>query len=202
MSHFIGLVFADASTNYEELLAPYNEQDEDYCEFQDRTDEVRERWEKLPELDASTYDDGTPNNSPCDKAHYPTIDDLAKHWFGYRKNDEGKWGATYNPNAKWDWYSEGGRWKGFIKTKDGEDCDACTFNEVDWDIMLKEENLPFCFVTAGGEWREKGNMGWWAMVSNEKGGNAWQKELTDYVQTLRNEGYADRVYVTAVDFHI
>lgn len=205
MSHFIGLVFHDCDTNYEDLLAPFNEQDEHYFSFQDRTDEVKERWEKLPDNDFS--EDGTPNHYFCDKAHYPTIDDLAEHWFGYHKNVEGKWGANYNPNAKWDWYVEGGRWKGFIKTADdgdyeGQRLDHAPFTEIDWDYMLKDENVPFNIVTAGGEWKERGDMGWWGIVANEKPDDAWHNEVRNYVNTIRNEGYADRVWVEAIDFHI
>lgn len=207
MSHFIGLVFHDCDTDLESLLAPFNEQDENYFQFIDRTNKVMETWEKLPEHDFPTYDDGTPNNYPCDKAHYPTIDSLAKDWFGYEKNVEGKWGYKGNPNAKWDWYAEGGRWEGFIKTlKDseweGEGYDCVQFNDIDWDYMLADENIPFNIVTAGGEWKESGDVGWWGMVENKKPEDAWHNEVRNYVQTIRNEGYADRVWVEAIDFHI
>ena len=49
MSHFIGLVFLRPSDDLDEVLAPFNEQDEEFMEFVDKTDEVKEAWEKIPE---------------------------------------------------------------------------------------------------------------------------------------------------------
>lgn len=49
MSHFIGLVFLRPDADLEETLAPFNEQDEEYMEFVDKTDEVKDEWEKVPE---------------------------------------------------------------------------------------------------------------------------------------------------------
>ena len=44
MSHFIGLVFLRPGDDLENVLAPFNEQDEEYMEFVDKTDEVKEKW--------------------------------------------------------------------------------------------------------------------------------------------------------------
>ena len=51
MSHFIGLVFLRPSDNLDldDVLAPFNEQDETYKEFVDKTDEVIAEWEKVPD---------------------------------------------------------------------------------------------------------------------------------------------------------
>jgi hypothetical protein len=49
MSHFIGLVFLRPEDSLEDVLAPFNEQDETYMEFVDKTDEVKAEFEKLPE---------------------------------------------------------------------------------------------------------------------------------------------------------
>ena len=43
-----------------------------------------------------------------------------KEWTDYEKDENGKYGFWGNPNAKWDWYTMGGRWTGFFKIKD--DC--------------------------------------------------------------------------------
>ena len=208
MSHFIGLVFVDQYNNYEEMLEPFNEQNEDYYQFEDCTDEVTERWNTLPDLDAE------PTSHPCDKAHYPTIQDLAKHWYGYRivKDDDGneRYGYNHNPNAKWDWYSEGGRWNGYLPTKEGTRTDADLVSEIDWDKFIAEHNAPFCFVDTECEWHEKAEMGWWAQTWNEKEPADWDKEFKDYVQSLLNEDdrdengvpYADGCMVYAIDFHI
>jgi len=44
-------------------------------------------------------------------------EEAVEGWFGYNKNDEGKYFNHTNPNSKWDWYVVGGRWAGFFKVK-------------------------------------------------------------------------------------
>lgn len=50
---------------------------------------------------------------------YPSFEDFMKGWHGHDSRDEkmNRYGYWRNPNAKWDWYSVGGRWKGFFKLK-------------------------------------------------------------------------------------
>ena len=68
-------------------------------------------------------------------------------------------------------------------------------HELDMDYLL--EHTPFCFVTEDGEWREKGEMGWWGSVSNEKPEDSWKQQFVDYVKSLD-----ENCLVTVVDFHI
>lgn len=105
MSHFIVAVFHNPGENYEHLLAPYDEQNEEYFEFkptEESNAEIMETFEK-------------------EKKGYKNFDDFMERYYGYEKNDDGIWGYMYNPNAKWDWWQEGGRWNGFFKTQDGDD---------------------------------------------------------------------------------
>lgn len=44
-----------------------------------------------------------------------------------------------NPNAKWDWWVEGGRWDGWLVKKNGEKCNRCLAKELDFDGMRKAE---------------------------------------------------------------
>ena len=70
MSHFIGLVFVNTDeTNVDVLLEPFDEQtdDENYCVFEDCTDEIQEKFDNLPEKDDRLDDDGKPWPYPCDK---------------------------------------------------------------------------------------------------------------------------------------
>ena len=53
---------------------------------------------------------------------------------GYRLDDKGLFYLT-NPNAKWDWWVEGGRWDGWLMTKDGKHCNRCKVKELDFDGM-------------------------------------------------------------------
>lgn len=265
MSHFIGLVFLRPSDDLEEVLAPFNEQDEAFMEFVDKTDEVKEKWEKIPETCPSEgtfteeidrtdmvneiWDEAedvfppekedalwrpytkdkypTPADIAKDKGYkvvpdetkrdgvrfvqeyeakweyepnkekYPTIDKLAKDYFGYRKVN-GKYGYMSNPNAKYDWYSEGGRWSGYLTNKEGKTTNCELLTEVDWD----KTDTPFCFVNDNGEWIERGQMGWFAMVANEKKKETWEEEFKSYVQSLLNDKEASEIEVYAIDYHI
>lgn len=47
-----------------------------------------------------------------------TFEEYALDYCGYRE-ENGKYGYFYNPDAKWDWYSIGGRWNGMLRLKDG-----------------------------------------------------------------------------------
>jgi hypothetical protein len=53
------------------------------------------------------------------KQLYTTFESYMKNWCGEEPDENGRYGYYYNPNAKWDWYSMGGRWSGFFKLKDG-----------------------------------------------------------------------------------
>lgn len=44
-----------------------------------------------------------------------------------------------NPEAKWDWWVEGGRWDKWLVKKDGTRCNRCLVKEVDFDGMRKAE---------------------------------------------------------------
>lgn len=145
----------------------------------------------------------------------------SNHW---RKDENGVWAvySEYNPDSKWDWYVVGGRWRNSIKTKDGEFVDSCKFGEIDFEPypedayedgedwlgnpckQLKEGlewhyskgDMPFCLVIDG-VWYERGEMGWFACVSNEKSKEDWDGE----VEALLNNIPADSM-VYNVDFHI
>ena len=265
MSHFIGLVFLRPNDDLEDVLAPFNEQDETFMEFVDKTDEVKKKWEEIPatcpnegtsieEIDRtdlineiwdkaedtlSPEDEGafwkpyTKNKYPTSadiakdkeyevvpdetkrngvrfvqkvtrnweyepsKEKFHTIDEFARAYFSYRKVN-GKYGYMDNPNAKYDWYSEGGRWSGYLTNKEGNTTDCDLLTEIDWE----KTDVPFCFVNDNGEWIERGQMGWFAMVANEKKKSTWEEEFKSYVQSLLNDEQASEIEVYAIDFHI
>jgi hypothetical protein len=147
-------------------------------------------------------------------------------WNGnqWRKDENGVWAiySTYNPNSKWDWYTEGGRWSKSIKTKSGEFVDSCLFGEIDfepypddayedatdlwgkpykklkdgYEYHYTKDDIPFC-VIIDGIWYERGEMGWWACVSNEKDSKEWNNEVENLFANIP----ADSM-VYNVDFHI
>jgi hypothetical protein len=79
--------------------------------------------------------------------------------------------TTRNPKSKWDWWTEGGRWDDWA---DGRVV-----------VPVSEaagRQTPFAIVTPDGEWRERGEMGWFAMVSNEKNQEAWANEVRELIE--------------------
>jgi hypothetical protein len=104
MSHFTVMVIGD---NPEEQLAPYQENNmgdcpEEFLEFEDETESLKSDWESMSEEDKSGYED---------------FESFVRE-DGYDEH-EGKFGYWTNKNCKWDWYSLGGRWTGFLRMKPG-----------------------------------------------------------------------------------
>jgi hypothetical protein len=132
--------------------------------------------------------------------------------------------SKYNPDSKFDWYTDGGRWASSIKTKSGEHVDQCLLGEIDWtdfkpeDYEKKEKtdwlgkkykalkesvrwhytenNLPFN-VVIDGKWYEKGEMGWWGITSNEMSEEEWNKKFFELIKNL-----PENAEVHNIDFHI
>ena len=100
--------------------------------------------------------------------------------------------SIYNPNSKWNWYTIGGRFNNYLKTLSGKTTNEDYVSKIDW-----EDILPFAFVTPIGEWHERGKMGWWACVSNEKSHDNWEAEFKEFLGSLDED-----TIVTVVDCHI
>ena len=130
MSHFTVMVFGE---NVEEKMDPYWELDlsqkemKEDCRssFEDKTEEVKRRFEKeiqemviLPNgKRVFSWEDK--NNEAVETVKTKTSEiykdwkEFAKEWFGYVVDGD-RCGYYYNQDAKWDWYSVGGRWRGFF----------------------------------------------------------------------------------------
>jgi len=119
MSHYTVLVIGN---NVEEQLWPFWELDlsQEEAERDARSvfvSEIKdiEKEEKFSEFLNKEKDYIEKNN-----IKYDSVTEWIKDWFGYVYNSElQSWGYYHNPNAKWDWYSIGGRWSGFFILKDG-----------------------------------------------------------------------------------
>lgn len=212
MSHFIGLCFGEF---WEANLDYYDENSEvdEYVRYtkEEAIDEVKQeratRYENAVRALGNselTEDSRKYYQDIVDKGLFISYEDAweqAKNW-GYKVDSKENLVTTYNPNSKWDWYSVGGRWNNYIylKEKDPEgnpiQVNQAYFDEIDWDYML-EHKIPFCFVDEDGEWHERGEMGWWACVTNEKPESDWNQMFREYVQSIDAN-----CLVTAVDFHI
>lgn len=212
MSHFIGLCFGE---DWESNLEFYDEslEVEKYVKYT-----KDEAIDKVKQNHAQAYEsaieylhkyDVTESRkeyfqSVIDKGLFISYEDAwkaAKDW-GYDIDENENLVTTYNPNSKWDWYSIGGRWNNYIYLKE-KDLEGNTirvnqayFNEIDWEYMM-EHQTPFCFVDLDGEWNERGEIGWWACVNNEKPESDWNQMFREYIQSID-----ENCLVTAVDFHI
>lgn len=147
MSHFTVIVVGE---NLEEQMSAYAEEgyDEKYAEFTDVEDDSLEEY-KNEEADIVELKDGSvysvyeeqfyfkkagsfekevryPEDSIQRKGKYTeiysTFEDFMEKWHGYKQRDEEKnrYGYWSNPNAKYDYYTVGGRWSGFFKQKNKE----------------------------------------------------------------------------------
>lgn len=138
--------------------------------------------------------------------------------FGYCEihEDGSLWKTTNEGNSKWDWYQQGGRYRGRLKLKEPKEdaplysgwqyredndyerlkmegyCDQALAGEV----SNLDDFVPFAIVKDG-EWHERGEMGWWCCVSNEKAEETWSKE----VKALLADLPADTL-LTVIDCHI
>lgn len=195
MSHFIGLAFGD---NVESNLEAYDEnlEIEPYVKYT--------REEAIAEARSQIASGHYWSNAEMTKEVIEAMSDdeefyqYALKMWGYTPNEDGDLLSTYNPNSKWDWYTEGGRWRGYLPTKYGYNADNCVVGDVDWGKYFENnQSGPFCFITEDGEWHETAKMGWWGMTADDKNENDWREEFETYLKSLDPE-----TEITAIDFHI
>lgn len=188
MSHFTVLVFAENEQELDTRLAPFNEQDDKYMVFEDHTDDAKVEYE------TGGYDSGHGEHHEF-RRDYATFEAFCSDWKGYRQADSGRWGWFCNPNAKWDWWVIGGRWPDILAGKD-----VAIVRRV-LTMRGKNNGLPtFALLDSAGVWHERGEMGWWACVSNEKPRDEWSVEFWKIIEAEAEKNPEQRVYVT--DCHI
>ena len=136
-------------------------------------------------------------------------------------HEDGSVWHTYNDDAKWDWYQMGGRYAGRLKLKDisknaplfyPEYSEYYSMKELNYLKQLKAEgycdqarvkdvsNLSGigCFaVVKDGKWYERGKMGWWSVVTDEKDKDAWGEEVKLLLASLSPD-----TLLTMYDCHI
>lgn len=108
----------DMSETLEAMLAPFEESPKagsPFLVFDDRHVEARVEYEtgKTTQTRGSTPTNMQETEVPFTDV-YPTFAEFAKDYHGYEPHPETKrYGRWHNPNAKWDWWTIGGRWTGF-----------------------------------------------------------------------------------------
>lgn len=217
MSHFCVYVFTKKNgRDVEELLRPYDENIV-YAPYVEYTKEqaivkVRKDIEEYKNglyakylADPKKYEEECHNDAHLDyiKNEFPkklkwTDEQCYEYEKQYFDNDmideNGNLLSTYNPNSKWDWYDDnGGRWSGCLINNAGRGVSSGNANEINWE----KTSIPFAFVDPIGRWFERGKMGWWAIVSDEKEHDNWDLEFKNFLKTLD-----DDTLVTVVDCHI
>ena len=111
--------------------------------------------------------------------------------------------------GKWDWYQLGGRWTGYFSLKPGTKgvtgapglmTAPATGGRVDQarkkDIDLSDISIPFAICTKDG-WAERGKMGWFGTVTDEKDSEDWEKQARQII-----ENASDDSLFSLYDLHI
>ncbi len=217
--------------------------------------------------------------APCEV--YGSMREYMEDWHGYGDDhidENGRFGRWTNPNAKWDWWTVGGRWGGSLTTKGGSKVNSWMWGGIDIDAMrskaerdarrifavlsltIGDAELPdswasirdrssdinaareefntnaavvrlsenkeflwdqpywievyrngldsyvaqerakatqFFAILKDGVWHERGEMGWFGFVSNEKETDRWNEEYASILESIKPEQF-----VTVVDCHI
>ena len=183
---------------------------------------VRDAYWKLPEDERTDA-----KWKELTKEHSDLVDKLeAAHPLNGKpdpKCDEchgsGTYESQYNPDSKWDWYEVGGRWGGYFQLKAGAESEqvlSAHYSETEDDVLKRQQEnksdvakvMDIDFETMGdkivpfailhnGHWYERGSMGWWGMVSDEKDEDEWKTKVMELLKGLDPE-----VELSAVDCHI
>jgi len=188
MSHFAVLVVGE---DIAKQLQPYHEFectgiDDQYVQEIDVTEECKKHG-----LDWYGLEDKTVTNEA-------QIDRKNKHKYGFaiidNKGNLVKAVNRTNPNKKWDWWTIGGRWSDYFLLKDGTRASYGLKKEIDFAETMKVCTFA---VVKESQWYEKGEMGWWAIVNNQKDLDVWRKEFHSLIENLSEE-----TLLTIVDCHI
>ena len=167
MSHFVVIVVgASDNAALEKMLAPFCEQTEDrrYLQFKAVEEEylaeyqskgtrmvqlpggeLRYPWDDMFRnnksfLDNTTaYPEGAVEVEVLHKERYASFEEFVKEWHGAAERDpeHGVYGHWLNPNAKWDWWELGGRWRGFFRTPDGN---ADMVQKGQWNRIAEQDD--------------------------------------------------------------
>lgn len=181
MSHYLVMVLGDEP---EENLEPFSEhlEMEEYLDSE-VSDKEKEDFCQYYGSEISDFEEsykingGTWNNN------------------SWRKNEEGVWCeySTYNPDSKWDWYVEGGRWGKPLKSTDGTNSTQLK----KYEISNLEELVPYSLLTEEGEWLSRGEMGWWGVSIDDVGDETWEEKYLSIIRDL-----PDDTLITVFDCHI
>jgi len=192
MSHFKVTVLLRGTENIaervKESLAPFQENNmgdcpRQYLKFFDETETIIKEYET---------GSGYVEPKVAHKQAYATIEEFAEAWHGREKTADGKFGYWENPNKKWDWWTIGGRWARDLigeRTRGSNGPHGGT-PDTGGNVGLlgdaREDYTSFAWLTPEGEWIERGEMGWWATVVDEKDESAWKESCKQIIEKYRD----------------
>ncbi|MBO5032669.1 MAG: hypothetical protein J6D08_12430 [Lachnospiraceae bacterium] len=106
---------------------------------------------------------------------YTSYEAYLTEYYGYTYDEEMKdFGYWENPNAKWDWWQIGGRWKGFLKAKDGNK------GEISLVAPIADREGEYAQAKVGDinfepdPERYQKNLRWWEVVVEDSPLRAWE----------------------------
>jgi len=240
MSHFSVLVITDTKPTdaaLEALLLPFHEFEctgiTQYVQDIDITEDARSSFDPDTDGEFAPWAASYYGYPVIPSGTEPDTDGACK--FGYIQNDRVI--KRTNPNAKWDWWVIGGRYRDRLVLKTGTLCDSASWGSLNHASMaearrrqrhktwhdatsrapMNAETREMLYgiptdatyesyvntdpgfttfaVLANGAWCERGEMGWWGMVSNEN--PDWSATYADIVGAIRPDQW-----VTIIDCHI
>ena len=162
MSHFSVAVLHRADQTVEELLAPYDEEQEKAIELE----YTREEAIKAAREEYRGNEDKT--DEECIK--------FFAEMTCYITDADGNVYAKYNPNARWDWYVIGGRFAGRLRVN-GDRTDSAKVGEIDFspDPEVYKDSLRF-----------------WEVVVEYKPAKPEEEHFSIYNEKYYRETYGDR----------
>lgn len=155
-----------------ELMKRYGENNEEYFETVIyETKAKAEQWFKKKKKEKP------------DKYSKMSYSKFVEFFYELKLNNKGDVVTQANPNAKFDYWAIGGRWK----------------DEIEGDYAkvkdIFSEDSPFAIVDGDG-WHERGEMGWWAIVNDSKEQADWDKEVKEILKKHIDD------YAVVLDCHI
>lgn len=200
MSHFTLLVVAKDEDELGKKLAPYDEQNEDFFEFEavdmDEAEQLARSiitkndfpylWRAYPEV----------RNQPILPSIYDNdFKKFMEDYYGTRWHEEAQaYGFQSNPNAKLDWYVIGGRWSGEIFGTEDNFGPASVVKAIPREAS---DGPPvFALIDREGNWFQKGEIRWFGHVE-EKDVSAFTKIFWQKIDELDD---TERLYL--IDCHI
>lgn len=159
MSHFVVMVTNTDEEPVDSQLERFNEQGEADDYFMEKEYAVEKNWDSIKEYvdnevkwyegrlnDKETKPDQKEYFNKCiaeiksilKAKNLEEALELVKNHDG-GSIDEGGVYHIYNPNAKWDWYSIGGRWDAWLVNKMGIGTNVCKIKDIDFDKMREAD---------------------------------------------------------------